>query len=435
MSSLPSSRVASPVRPRPVASHVSGRPRSSTATLDATAHYSLLGSVPATSPTSPSGPRGLDSDEAQESEDPLQILMVEVARLRREATSTQGLLTQICGHLAQLQTSPAPFSAPPSAPIVSSKLSLVQAFHSCLNGTPGKLPSIARHTDNGSRILTLEPGIRDHAIRFRVCKQVAKCLGEAKYGRARGGLQLAPLLLVSRPERLDPSVTQAPEVHLPIGDGQHLSMAIVESKSDGKDLPKTFPLTGLLDLSRRTEAFAAALAFLYPGAATASEDRSFTTPPGLLLPQALAAVAYALQRATLEVGDLHVEFATYLAADIEAGIDRYLSEVAPVAHLVLDNPTLVFVNSVPSCMHFDDLLEDLRSPVKLHHQTRQWALRSLPAPPSSTPKAPFGAPAPGTPLPGAPAPPLVAASLWASRPPTCLSTSLTRTSRPSASST
>jgi hypothetical protein len=128
-------------------------------------------------------------------------------------------------------------------------------------------------------------------------------------------------------------------------------------------------------------------------------------------------VAYALQQATLEVGDLHVEFATYLAADIEAGIDQYLSAVAPVAHLVIDNPTLVFVNSVPSCVHFDALLEDLRSPVKLHHQARQWALRSLPAPQGYTPKASLGAPAPGpspqqtpTPLSGRRFPPGFAAS-------------------------
>lgn len=198
---------------------------------------------------------------------------------------------------------------------------------------------------------------------------------------------------MARPERLDPSLTQAPEVQLPLGDGQHLSMAIIESRSDNKDQPKSFPLTGLLDLFRRTEALADALAFLYPGAADASAQLS-----GLLLPQALTAVAQALLHATREVGDLHLEFALYLAETIEAGIDRYLSELTPLAHRVLLYPTLVHVNSVPCCVQFDTLLADLRSEVKLQHQARQWA-RALPTP---APPAASGAP---TPAPGVPTAP------------------------------
>ena len=107
----------------------------------------------------------------------------------------------------------------------------MQAFHSCLNGTPGQLPAIAKHTDIGSRLLAIEPAIRTHDIPFRVDKNILKFLAEAKYGRSRGGLQLVHLFLVARPERLDPSVTQAPEVQLPLGDGHHLSMAIVESNT------------------------------------------------------------------------------------------------------------------------------------------------------------------------------------------------------------
>jgi hypothetical protein len=163
-------------------------------------------------------------------------------------------------------------------------------------------------------------------------------------------------------------------------------MAIVESKSDGKDQPKSFPLTGLLDLHMRTKALARALHFLYPGAAA-------VPAPQLLLPQALFAVAKALKHVVREVGTHHVEYATYLAAVIESGIDRYLSALTYVAQRVVDYPTLVHVNSVPSCVHFDALLEDLRNNDTLHYQVRQWTLRPLPAP--SAPAPPAGAPAAG----------------------------------------
>jgi len=247
-------------------SPVSHRTRSATtAHLDAAAHYSRLGlgldAAPVLSPRLPPQPlhsmnfdsasRGLDSEEAQGSSPSLQLLREEMARMRQD-------MARMYEHLAHQQfAASAHPAAPPSAPSSSSSsksFTLVQAFHSCLNGTPGQLPSIARHSDTGSRVITLDDGIRNHDVRFRVDQPIIKFLAEAKYGRARGGLQVAHLLLVPRPERLDPSVAQAPEVQLPLGDGQHLSMAIVESKGASKDQPKSFPLTGLLDLSRRIKA-------------------------------------------------------------------------------------------------------------------------------------------------------------------------------------
>lgn len=186
-------------RTPPSSPPVSHRTRSaSRAHLDAAAHYSDLGlgldDAPVLSPRLPPQPpsmnfdsasRGLDSEEAKESGDLVQGLIAALAHLRHDVSRISEQLA------AQQLTASAPLSAPPSAPSASTKsLSLVQAFQSCINGTPGQVPSIGRHTDNGSHVITLDAGIRQHAIRFRLCKNIVKYLGEAKYGRARGGLQL-----------------------------------------------------------------------------------------------------------------------------------------------------------------------------------------------------------------------------------------------------
>ena len=68
----------------------------------------------------------------------------------------------------------------------------------------------------------------------------------------------------------------------------------------------------------------------------------------------------------------------------------------------------MYVNSVPCCVHFDALLEDLRNDTKLQHQVRQWA--SLRAPPAPAPPAAPGPPAPGPPPGGRRLPPNFAAT-------------------------
>lgn len=390
----------------PSSPSIRSRLRSAHAHLAHADRYANLGATaPIDSPRLPPQPsslnfdsvsRGLDSEAAKEHRAAsdaavLQTLALELARLNQESATQRDILTHL---LARMPA--APSSGLASAPSASSKLTLVQALHSCLNGTPGQLPPIARHTDIGSRLLALEPGISSHAIEFRICKHILKYLAEAKYGRQKNGFQLPQLVVVSRSERLHSSVTQAPEVQLPLGDGQHLSMAIVESKSDGKDQPKSSPLQGLLDLRLRTEALAKALSFLYPGAADVS------TP--LLLPQALAKVVTALEAAHLELGHHHAAYASHLASVIEGGIVRYLNALTPVALKVIDHPTMVYVNSLPSCVHFDALLADLHNPDELEYQASQWAtFRAPPTPPSAgPPAAPPAAPPAGSGASGAP---------------------------------
>lgn len=392
-------------------SPVRHRLRSATTRLAAADHYANLGREDhVASPRRPPQPSSLNfasaasgsvSGEAKE-DDPFQVLLLEMARLRKESATLrqesanhQELLALL---VARLHASPVPAAPAPSAS--SKSPTLVQAIHSCLNGTPGQLPPIARHTDIGSRLLALEPGISSHAIEFRICKPILKYIAEAKYGRQRGGLQLTHIALVARAERLDPSVTQAPEVQLPLGDGQHLSMAIVESKSDGKDQPKSLPLTGLLDLRLRTEALVRALHFLYSDAAAVSLP--------LLLPQALDAVATALAAATKELGPYHAAYATHLAEVIEGGIARYFYALNGVANQICNHPTLVHVHSLPPCVHFDALLADLRNPDELEYQASQWAHRSPPRsipPAASSTAPPAGSGAPGASSTGTFAPP------------------------------
>ena len=296
--------------------------------------------------------------------------------------------------LAEGSPSFLPGSSSSAAP--TPKLSLMQAQHSILNGTPGEPPPIAKCTDAASRYLVFKTGCDKHAIRFMVTKEVAKCLYEGRLGKQGGGLLFHHLRVVGREHRLTASVTTASEVHLPLGDGQSLVMPVQESKTESKAASlKVFPITGLEDLACRVKALGLALAHLYPGAASAGLALS-----GSLLPQALATVASALHSAALELGGgaEHLTLAAFLATSVEDGLDLYMSQVATAAVKVVEHPLLVSVRDVPLVQEFKLVLAELNSPSQLRHSAQRFALLH-PSPPPA-PKAPAPAPSASTKLTG-----------------------------------